>query len=166
MLDRDLPFATLAGKDSVSLTLQYGHHSSQNYADFEVELRAPNCTFNADQDFSTSTYRLSNPNGLADLLDGKSEVAFEIDALRFNMVISYMKLGIRTAYLVHLDFSTITPLSHTPWPPSDKINEYLLLDADSIGHLKFAFGCEQTELEKFQIQLASMYVKTMAEIGR
>ena len=166
MMDRDLPIAKLTGIDSVSLVLQYGYYSNLNSADFYVELRAPNAEFAVDQDFSTSTYRLSDPIGLANLLNEKSNEVFEINALHFNMTISRMEHGIRTGYLVQSEFTTILPLSDTPWPPKDGLKEYMLMDAGSIGHLKFAFRCEQTELRDFQQQLATMYRSTMAMLGR
>lgn len=165
MLDRDLPIAMLTGKDSVSLILQYGYYSDPSYADFHVELRTPNCTLAVDQDFSTSTYQLADPNKLTDLLSGESDEKFEIDATRFNMEISSLEFGIRKSYLVQLEFSTITPLSHAPWPTNETLTEYMLMNADSIGHLKFAFGCQETQLRDFQQQLAEMYRKTMAAIG-
>jgi hypothetical protein len=164
MLNQDLPFASLAGTNSESLTVQYWQEDKLEYVNFVVDLKSPETNPPIVQTLDTCSYNVRDAAELTTLLNGDSSRRFKLGAILFELQIYEHTWGVRYGYIAETLFTTIDDMALGPWP--DPIGDYLLDSTATAGCLRFAFRCECDALRQFARQVDVMCLETKARRKR
>ena len=106
--------------------------------DATLSLRTPYSTFQ-------HSFQFADYNGLRPFRDGLSAIRNETGDTAsmagdgFSLTVGLQESGVREGLLVQGYCSSIHDLEYSPWPSRKPIGDFVLLDSESVGCLRFAF---------------------------